>query len=289
MTIRELFPLAPLSSLHVGGSARYFAAVRTLEELKVALDFAADQGLPFHLLGGGTNTLFSDEGYAGLMLHIGNRDITVAGTELTADAGAITRLAVNRSVREGLRGLEHIAGIPGTIGGAVRGNAGSFGSETKDLLSRVEVVHRTSRGWETEVLPTSALSFAYRDSTFKRDADYVVWRATFALMNGSAAAGEKLVSKDLAARRRTQPYEFPSVGSVFKNPSREVGAGFSIEQAGCKGLSVGGAEVSEKHANFIVNRGRATATDVLTLIAEVKRRVFEKTGVTLEEEIVVVK
>jgi UDP-N-acetylmuramate dehydrogenase len=288
MIVRENVPLAPFSTLHVGGRARYFVAAPSCTSLCEALSWAEDHALPFFILGGGSNTLFRDEGFPGIVIKMEQRGITVSGTELRAHAGVVTRLAVTTSVHRGLTGLERLAGIPGTIGGAVRGNAGSFGSETKDLLTRVEVLHRTPRGWEEEVLPRESLTFGYRDSLFKRDPSYVICRAAFALTEGDDSQGERLVLEDLARRRQKQPYEFPSVGSVFKNPRSDLPAGKLIEASGCKGLRVGGAVVSTKHANFIVNVGRAGAADVLQLIAEVQKRVHDHAGVMLEEEIVII-
>jgi UDP-N-acetylmuramate dehydrogenase len=138
-----------------------------------------------------------------------------------------------------------------------------------------------------ETLPKESISFSYRTSTFKQDSSYVVCAVTFALQPGDAKAGEQAVEDDLRSRRMSQPYEFPSMGSVFTNPASKVYAGKLIDEAGLKGLRIGGAEVSEKHANFIINRGGATVADILSLIAEIKRRVREHSGIELHEEIVV--
>lgn len=294
MKPEEHVPLSRYSTLHVGGEARYFAKVAALSELQEALTWATDRSLPWFILGGGSNFFCRDEGFRGLVIRMEHRSVTLASGEtprsgeLTADAGALLRLAVMEAVRHGFRGLEHLVGIPGTIGGAVRGNAGSFDLETKDRLMRVHVLQATPAGWQEDILPRSQLFFAYRDSTFKREPGRaVVWRATFSVDRGDAAEGERLVNEDLAARKAKQPYEFPSVGSVFKNPSANQSAGSLIEAAGLKGRRIGGAEVSTKHANFIVNRGGATAKDVLALIGEIERAVWERTGVRLEKEIVV--
>lgn len=291
----EHVPLAPFSTLHVGGEARYFLRVGSLERLLSALRWAEDHQMPWRLLGGGANMFCRPEGFPGLVLKMEARGLAIKAPrserswgELTAEAGVLIRLAASEAVRRGFRGLEHLAGIPGTIGGAVRGNAGSFGTETADHLVRARVVRKTVSGWEEEVLPKSQLQFSYRDSLIKREPQgFVVWNATFALPPGDIAAGDQLIREDLMVRREKQPYEFPSVGSVFKNPSPEQPAGALIERAGLKGLRHGGAEVSLKHANFIVNRGEASAADVLLLIEDVKARVFENSGVRLEEEIVI--
>lgn len=288
MTIEERVSLARYSSLHVGGEARYYARVAVLDDLRAALSWAGEKGVPWFILGGGTNFFCRDSGFSGLVVKMENRGVVFSENEMTADAGVITRVAILQVVQRGLRGAEHLGGIPGTVGGAVRGNAGAFGTETKDRLARVHVLRMGKGGWEEDVLPRVQLTFAYRDSTFKREpATYVVWQATFAFERGDAKEGKRLVDEDLAARKRKQPYEFPSVGSVFKNPAPEQPAGKLIEQAGLKGLRIGGAEVSSKHANFIVNRGGATAADVVRLITAIKQRVFDTSGIRLEEEIVI--
>lgn len=289
MTPQEHVPLARYSTMHIGGPARYFVAAKSDDEVKDALTWADDRSLPTLLLGGGSNMLISDEGFPGLVIKMEQRAIDVAGREVSAQAGAITRLVVLAGVRQGLTGMEHLAGIPGTIGGAVRGNAGSFGSETKDHLIRVEVLHRTLSGWQQETLPRESLEFSYRTSTFKKDPSYAILRAVFSLETGDATEGERRVNADLASRREKQPYEFPSMGSVFTNPGTEQFAGRLIEEAGLKGFRIGGAEVSVKHANFIINRGGATAADVLALAKEIKRRVQEHSGVLLSEEILLVR
>jgi UDP-N-acetylmuramate dehydrogenase len=315
--VEEHVALARYSTLHVGGEARALARISSLEDLHSALDWAEQRRLLWFILGGGANFFCRDEGFPGLVIKMENRALAFAGNEMTADAGVVTRVAVLNAVDRGLRGMERMAGIPGTIGGAVRGNAGAFGMETKDQLARVHVIERTTAGWKENILPREQLLFAYRDSTFKREqlsrevgkAPSVIWSATFSLQVGDRAEGERLVAEDLAARKAKQPYEYPSVGSIFKNPTpprpeaglRGAGpspldfargkpaqpAGKLIEGVGLKGLRVGGAEVSAKHANFIVNRGGATARDVLALIQQVKKSVFDTTGVTLTEEIVI--
>lgn len=288
MDIQQNVSLARYSTLHVGGQARAFTRVTTLDELKAALTWAEEHGLPWFVLGGGANFFCRDEGFPGLVIKMENRHLDITGREVTAEAGVVTRVMVLKAVAAGLRDIEHLAGIPGTVGGAVRGNAGAFGTETKDTIARVRLLWRSARGWEERVLPRPLLQFAYRDSTFKRGAGtYVIWSATFSLPTGDREEGERRVAEDLAARKAKQPYEFPSVGSIFLNPSADQSAGLLIEQAGLKGFRVGGAEVSTKHANFIVNRGGASAEDVLTLLRHVQRQVRNTSGIDLETEIVI--
>lgn len=288
MVPEKRVPLDRYSTLHVGGEARYHTRVATLAALREALSWAEEKGLPWFVLGGGANFFCRDEGFPGLVIKMENRNLDITGREVTAEAGVVTRVMVHKAVAAGLRDIEHLAGIPGTVGGAVRGNAGAFGTETKDTIARVRVLERTARDWEDQVLARDQLQFAYRDSTFKRLSwRYVIWSATFSLPTGDRQEGERRVAEDLAARKAKQPYEFPSVGSIFKNPSRDQSAGRLIEQAGLKGFRVGGAEVSTKHANFIVNRGGASAVDVYTLLRHVQRRVRDTSGIDLETEIVI--
>jgi UDP-N-acetylmuramate dehydrogenase len=289
MQIEENISLSKYCTWHVGGPARYFVKVSEIEELQEALSWAENNKLKFFILGMGSNTLFSDEGFLGLVIKLDCRRVTIKGNELCAEAGAIMRVAVLQAAKEGLGGIEHLAGIPGTIGGMVRGNAGSLGTETKDYLLRVKVLHKTEGGWQIETIDKKDIFFAYRDSIFKREKNnYIIWEASFKLNNSNEAEIVKLVNEDLKTRKERQPYDFPSAGSVFKNPTPKRSAGNVIEESGCKGMNVGGAWVSEKHANFIMNKGGATSADIQMLIQRVKKQVLEKTGVSLEEEIVLV-
>ena len=289
INIEEGVILSKFCTWHVGGPARYFTRVTTIEELKEALVWASDKKISHFILGGGSNVLFLDAGYDGLIIKIEGRNISITGEELVVEAGAIARLAVLKAAELNLGGLEHLAGIPGTIGGLVRGNAGAFGMETKDSLARVRVLHKIGNEWKEEVLERNDIYFAYRDSLFKKETgNYIIWDATFSLKKMPKEVILKLVDEDLATRKNKQPYTFPSAGSVFKNPSLEISAGRIIEESGCKGLKIGGAEVSTQHANFILNKGGATSADIKALIDEIKKRVFEKKGVKLVEEIIVI-
>jgi len=290
MKWEEHVPLARHTSWHVGGLARYFAHVTTEADLLEALQFARDKHLPFFVLGKGSNTLFPDDGYPGVIIHMEGRTITVEGTRLTAESGVFMRPLVNAALKHGLRGLEELAGIPGTVGGAVRGNAGTWQTEIKDVIESVTVIRPQGSGWEKKVLLPAECEFGYRHSIFKSHPDWVVLSATFQLHQGDVAEGEALVQKDLTQRHAKQPYDAPSAGSVFKNPDKEHGifSGALIEKTGLKGTRVGGAEISPKHANFIVNRGGATAADILQLIEKMKTEVKRTSGVELQPEIVIV-
>lgn len=289
--LEEHVPLSRLTSLHVGGPARYVATITHEQELTEALTLAEDKGLPYFILGKGSNTLFSDAGFEGVIIVMANRDIRIAGALVTAGAGVFMRMLVNKVLDQGLRGLEELAGIPGTVGGAVRGNAGTWGTEIKDVLKSVEVFQPTDAGqWRKVILNPAECAFGYRDSIFKRQRDWVVFAATFTTAVGDAAEGAKLVQQDLAARHQRQPYTAPSAGSVFKNPDKAAGifSGKLISEAGLKGRQIGGAQISKKHGNFIINTGKATASDVIDLVRLAQKTVREKFGVTLEPEIEIV-
>lgn len=288
INIEENVGLAKYCTWHVGGPARFLTRVSIFADLKEAIAWAEEKNLPYFILGGGSNVLFPDAGYDGLIIKIEARNIAITGNELTVEAGAIARLAVLKAAELNLGGLEHLAGIPGTIGGLVRGNAGAFGLETADALLRVRVLHKKGNAWKEEILEKKDIYFAYRDSLFKRETGkYIIWDAVFALKPMPKEEILRLVEEDLASRKNKQPYTFPSAGSVFKNPSLEIKAGKIIEECGCKGLKIGGAEVSTQHANFILNKGGATAADIQALITEIKKRVFEQKGITLVEEVII--
>lgn len=289
--LQENISLSTLTSLHVGGPARYVATVTSEDELVEALTLAQDKGLPYFVLGKGSNTLFSDAGFEGVIILMANRDIRFAGTLVTAGAGVFMRRLVTTCLDRRLRGLEDLAGIPGTVGGAVRGNAGTWQTEVKDVLHTVEVFRPDDEGrWFKVIMKPEECSFGYRHSIFKQHRDWVVLAATFITTVGDAAEGMKLVQQDLTARHEKQPYTAPSAGSVFKNPDKAAGifSGRIISEAGLKGARIGGAQISEKHGNFIINTGKASATDVIELVRLVQKTVRKKFHIELEPEIEIV-
>lgn len=291
MNIQERVSLSRLTSLHVGGPARYVIPVNSANEAVEAIAFAREKNLPFFILGKGSNTLFPDTGYDGVILLMSNRAISIEGNRVTAGAGTFMRMLVNKALEHNLRGLEELAGIPGTVGGAVRGNAGTWDTDIKKVLVEAHVLKPQPNGeYALVTMPEHECEFGYRHSIFKSHPDWVVVEAVFELTSGDAAQGQALVAKDLAQRHTKQPYDAPSAGSVFKNPDKEHGifSGKLIEAAGLKGLQVGGAQISPKHGNFIVNRGGAKAADVKSLIREVQEIVKNRFSVNLEPEIEIV-
>lgn len=290
MRWEENIPLSKFTSFHVGGPARYFAHVTSADEAREAVVFAQEKNLPFFVLGKGSNTLFPDNGYPGVIVYMANRTVRIDGTTVIADSGVFMRPLVNKALTAGLRGLEELAGIPGTVGGSVRGNAGTWSTEIKDVVTKVDILRPHDGQWREDTLTTGDCLFGYRDSIFKRHPDWIILRAYFALHPGDPAEGQKRVMEDLQQRHSKQPYNAPSAGSIFKNPDKEnrIFSGALIEQAGLKGLQQGGAQISPKHGNFIVNTGKATSADIRTLIERIQTTVYAQHKITLEPEIVIV-
>jgi len=276
-------PMAGHTSLRVGGPADLFAAPSDEESLMVALRFAREAGLPCFVLGGGTNLLVSDDGFRGLVVHtagaLGGLRVEEDG-RLSAGAGCPLAAAVRRASDEGLSGLEFATGIPGTVGGAVAMNAGAHGGSMEDVLVEVRAAEP---GRAASRVPASSLGLAYRRSSVE-ERGLVVLEAVLALSPDDPDEVRRRCSANVERRRGTQPIE-PSAGSVFRNPPSGPAAGELIERAGLKGLRVGGAEVSRVHANFVINRGGATARDVLALVTHVQERVDAMFGIMLEPEI----
>jgi UDP-N-acetylmuramate dehydrogenase len=271
--------LSELSTFGIGGPARYFLEVSSIEEMREAVLFCYQHKLRFIVVGKGSNCLFDDQGYDGLVIlnkiHFCH---FLEGERVQVGAGYSFSLLGVQTARRKWAGLEFASGIPATVGGAIYMNAGANGTETCQAL--VDVTYITEEG-EQVVLPLEKLEFAYRFSSFQKMRGAIV-AATFQLSLSPEAREKQL--KIIDYRTRTQPYGEPSAGCIFRNPQGNA-AGALIEQSGLKGTRVGGAEVSTLHANFIVNAGEAKAADVLHLANLVKRTVHEKTGVDLEMEV----
>lgn len=279
LVIEQQHLLKDLSTLGIGGLARYYVEVTSIPQLKQALDYASTNHLHYMILGKGSNCLFDDRGFNGLIIHnkISHLVNTPPDTFYVGAGYSFSRLGA-LTARKGWSGLEFASGIPGSVGGAVYMNAGANGAETCDRLVSVEFMEPDG---SIKVFQRSELSFAYRTSSFQKMPGAIV-AATFTLSPlGDARAKQLNIVK---YRQETQPYSDKSAGCVFRNPPQQS-AGALIDQSGLKGLSVGGATVSPVHANFIVNQDHATADDVRQLMALVRRSVQEKTGVTLESEV----
>lgn len=280
-------PLSRHCSWKIGGPAEWFVAPASEAELLAALRKAAEQQLPVTVIGSGSNILFADSGVRGLVVHIGHRfgQVRIAGTRLTAEAGVYMPCLARQSMQAGLSGLEHTIGIPGTVGGLVVMNGGSLRSCVSECLTSVRAVHRVSM--KPVELAVADCGFAYRTSIFQKG-EWVITQLQFALIAGDRRKIHSDMRKILCDRRSKFPLKMPSCGSVFKSDPdvyQRFGApGKLIESLGFKGRRCGGAMVSERHANFIVNCGNATAADVLTLTEDIKAAVRDHFGVEMHEE-----
>ncbi len=280
--LQRALPIGPHCAYQVGGPADYLYVAGRTEDLRRAVVVGGELGLEVTVLGQATNVLVSDRGIRGLVVLARNADVRLDGELLTAGAGALLPEVVGDVARRGLAGLEFAGNIPGSIGGAVVGNAGAYGRAAGDALVRARVL----AGGREHIATPADLALGYRTSGLKGDHQAVVLEATFALHSGQAAALLAEIARDADLRRGKHPLDYASCGSYFKNPSRDVPAARLIDEAGLKGMRVGLAEVSREHANFIVAHPGAGADDIRRVAAEVRRRVFEHCGVRLEEEVV---
>lgn len=281
--------LSGQSSFKIGGAADYFFRADTLGELTTAVRLAIRHGLRHFVMGGGTNILFDDAGYRGLIIKNAAEGLSLLPGEEGIEAHSGTRLAdlVEFSVSRGLQGLEHLAGIPGTVGGAVFGNAGAFGRSIGERLTSAVICDRDGR--ET-VIDRERMTFSYRRSSLRGERT-ILLRASFALSSGDEKKLREEISCFLEQRKTRHPdWTVACAGCYFKNPVRADGtrlaAGGILEEIGARELRRGGAAVSTEHCNFIVNRGGAKSADVLQLADELKRRVRERFGLELEEEVI---
>lgn len=273
-------PLAPHTSLRIGGPADFFLRVASERDLLGAIEVAREHELAVFLLGGGTNLLVADRGIRGVVLQNGWRETAVDGDTITASSGTELAHVAAVAARAGIEGLEWMATVPGTVGGAVHGNAGAFGTETADVLVDAELVDLNGDSWVSRV---DELGYAYRTSSLQ-GTPIVCVRARFRGRAGDRKTAVQRI-KDMANERmKKQPLAQPNTGSIFRNPPGDH-AGRLIEAAGLKGRAVGGAMVSEKHANFIVNTGGATADDVSALMKICQAEVAERFGVKLVPEV----
>lgn len=279
--LRSECPLAPHTTWRIGGPAELLAEPRDLEDLRVALAWAASREVPWRVLGNGSNLLVRDEGVRGLVLRVRRvlDELTIAGSSIVAGAGAFFPAVARQAASRGLSGIEFGAGIPGTIGGAVVMNAGWHEFEIGNVVTEVAFLET---GGEVSRYAHEACRFRYRGSHF-RGRPGVVLEAVMELSAASPAEVRRRSESFAESRRTNQPTELPSCGSVFLKPPGDY-AGRLIEQAGLKGLRVGDLEVSPKHANFIVNHGRGSAADVLALVERIEREVLGRFGVRLERE-----
>ena len=275
-------PMKKHITFRVGGNADFFVTPATKEEVKDIIMLCKEEGMPYYILGNGSNLLVGDKGYRGVIIQIYKEmnTIEVKDEEIIVQAGALLSRVGATALEAELAGFEFAAGIPGTIGGAVVMNAGAYGGEMKDVLKSVTVL--TPEG-EEKVLYNEELELGYRTSIIAKKG-YIVLEAVVSLEKGNREAIKARMDELKVQRTTKQPLEYPSAGSTFKRPEGYF-AGKLIQDAGLRGFQVGGAQVSEKHCGFVINKENATAADVLEFMNQVSAIVKEKFGVELEPEV----
>lgn len=285
--IVENEPMSAHTTFRIGGPARYYMIPENAGQVSKCMGFAMKMELPYVIVGKGSNVLFSDEGYPGVVIEVGRpmADIEVSEDgHIRAGAGAGLGALAAAAAKQSLSGLEFASGIPGTVGGAVVMNAGAYGGEIKDCIKSAKVLDKEGAVLE---LSRDEMGLGYRSSVIQRRG-YIVTEAVFQLHKGNKEQILGRMSELNAKRREKQPLDYPSAGSTFKRPEGYF-AGKLIEDAGLRGFQVGDAQVSEKHCGFVINRGKATAADVIGLMEEVQKRVLETSGVRLEPEVKIIR
>jgi UDP-N-acetylmuramate dehydrogenase len=283
--VRQHEPLSPHSWYGIGGRARYFLALDTDTALAELIARLTTECVPYLVIGAATNTLFAADELPGLTIKLATAQLAIGGSQVRVSAGYLMPKLAADTARAGRTGLEFGAGVPGTVGGSVVGNAGAFGREVKDGLISADVIDPQG---QLRTLSAADCRLAYRDSILKSEKPgWVVRSATFETGHDEPSRIRERIKEVQRHRRQTQPIEKRSLGSTFKNPPGDA-AGRLIDACGLKGRRIGGAQISEKHANFIVNMGGASADDVLALMAEMRNRVFERFGIELEPEVRVI-
>lgn len=293
--------LAKYTTFQIGGPAKFLVIVDETEKLVALLNFLSTEGVDYLIMGGGSNLLFSDDGFDGVVIKLKTYNLKLTNNIIQVDAGVPIAKVLNTAIEYGLVGFEWAAGVPGTVGGAVRGNAGAYGGSTGDNIFKIEV-------WENGVvreMTKEECDFSYRGSRLKDNSDIVILRAWFKLVPGDKIEILSKVQSYLQKRKNRFP-PFPSAGCFFANIKlnqwpgdksillpkffeiNEVPAGWLVEQVGCKGFKIGGAMISDAHCNFVINVDRATQADVLNLVAEIEKRVYNKFGVELKKEVEIV-
>jgi len=279
-------PMKKHITFKVGGNADAFASVKNEKEIIDVINLCKEENVDYYIIGNGSNLLVYDDGYRGLIIEIGKAfaDIKKIDDEtFYADSGVLLSKIAMYALENELAGFECLSGIPGTLGGGVVMNAGAYGGELKDVVESVKVLDDNG---DVFVIKNEDMKFGYRTSVVK-EKGFIVLGATLRLKKGNPEEIKSLMSDFNGRRRDKQPLEYPSAGSTFKRPEGYF-AGKLIEDSGLRGYKVGGAQVSEKHCGFVINKGNATCSDVLKLIEDVKSKVLEDSGVTLEREVKII-
>jgi len=287
LTVKKMSPIAPYTTFGIGGPADVLVEVYTERALQQVVREAVESGMRWLLLGGGSNLLVGDTGFRGVAIVNKIEHLGVEGTRIVAGAGADLGEVVEAARQHSFSGLEFAIDIPGTVGGAIRGNAGAFGRSVGDVVTRIRLLEGTTL---VDRKPAE-LGFAYRHSDLKKNTNIVV-ETEFTLQPGDRAEMDRIMGQHAAQRARRHEKGLHTAGCFFKNPvlpdGSKIAAGQLLEAAGAKEIREGGAAVHAFHANYIVNRGGATASEVLHVASEMKRRVEEASGIALEAEVMVV-
>lgn len=303
--INKNVPLAPLTTFKIGGPAKFFLEAKNQDELIEGIKWAKENNHKLFILGGGSNILFSDNGFDGLVIKNEMKELKIADEKIIAEAGVLVSNIIRLAFDNNLKGMERFCGLPGTIGGAVRGNAGCFGIMTSEIVDQVKCLNINDL--TIKEINNSGCDFAYRQSRFKTDAELLLLEVVMNLEKAENIDELRKVAKEcVMSRNKNGSYDYPSAGCIFTNPvtnnnellkrvgqdidlrENKIPAGWLIEELGLKGKRIGGAQILEKNANFIVNVKNAKATDVVTLISLVKQKVRDKFGIQLMEEVVYV-
>lgn len=301
-------PMNKHTSFKVGGKADIYIELSNQEEIIGIVKFLKKQNIPTHILGNGSNTLFTDEGFRGIVLKINLKkleikelkDIEKKKLEELRNIDTLTKENENFIItigagnkimeiaqifkQKGLTGFEELSGIPGTVGGAIKMNAGAYGKEIKDVVVQTTCIDKNG---EIKILSNEEQKFSYRKSLFSNN-EYIILETKLLLQKGDTKEIEEKMKGYMNSRKEKQPLEFPSAGSTFKRKEGVITAKL-IDEAGLKGYTIGGAQISEKHAGFIINRGNATAKDIIDLIKYTKKKIYEKYDIEIEEEIEIVR
>ncbi len=302
--VKENVLMSSYTTFKIGGPARYFFTAKSEKDIKNSVKAAQEQKLPFFILGAGSNLLVSDKGYGGLVIKIQNTGLKAGNSDILADSGASLNAAVNLSAKKMLAGLEWAAGIPGTVGAAVYGNVGAFGSTMAGNIKKVKALD--IKNFKIKEFSAKDCKFGNKGSIFKENKNLIIISVVLALKKGEKEEIRKEIKRFVEYRKNNHPLEMPSAGCFFKNHAKKIEdkellkkfpeliefnkgsripTSYLIDKAGVKGKIIGKAQVSLKHANFIVNLGGAKAEDVLALVKLIKEKVYEKFRINLEEEV----
>ena len=273
-------PMTKHTTFKIGGLADIFVKIETKEELKNSLEIAKKNNIPITVIGNGSNVLVMDKGIRGIVIKLDLKDIRIDNNLIYVEAGVLLPKLARVACDNNLTGLEEIAGIPGTFGGAIYMNSGAHGIEISDKIISITYI---DENLEIKTINKEDADFSYRKSIFQNE-NWIILNGTLRLENGNQEEIKEKMQDFLETRKQNQPLNMPSAGSVFKRGDNYISAKL-IDKCGLKGKSIGGAQVSEKHAGFIVNNGNATAKDVLELIDFIKQQVDDKSGVELKTEI----